>query len=471
MKKIISYRALMVAFVLMSLSLLLPSLGLAKASKTTKSDTSLKQTIKQDKMDLKQLIHIQTWKTQGGASVYFVQAKELPMVDIAVAFAAGSGYDAKLPGRANMTAQLLAQGAKHLNAQQIAEAFDDVGAVYKTDVGRDMTVLSLRTLSQDKFLNPALNTFHNVLTQATIPEHAFTREKNNILQQLKMQQQSPSTLASNALFTGLYGNHDYGVPVIGTQKSVSRFTRQILVKFYKKYYVQKNATIAIVGDLTVEQAKAVVNKLVRHMRKGRAARRGRIYKRNAVRGKHHIFYPSTQTHIRMGEVTLSRKNKDYLPLYVGASILGGPMGISRLFKIVREKYGLSYSPYSYVQSLRRNGPFIVALQTRNKQADKAVQVTRQTIERFIKKGPSKAELRSIKDYLAGSIPLSLSTNTNILSQVLMIGFYRLPLDYTSTLLIRLQKLTGKQIQTACAKHIKMRNLYIVTVGPGKKRAG
>ena len=82
----------------------------------------------------KSTLDIQRWQTKNGAQVYFVQAIELPMVDIQIAFTAGSAFDNQLPGLAALTNTMLSDGADQLSADQIAEQFDDVGAIYVNDI-------------------------------------------------------------------------------------------------------------------------------------------------------------------------------------------------------------------------------------------------------------------------------------------------------------------------------------------------
>ncbi|MGD8583221.1 MAG: insulinase family protein, partial [Gammaproteobacteria bacterium] len=119
---------------------------------------------------------IQTWETEQGASVYFVESKMLPMVDVRIVFDAAGSRDGELPGLAMLTNGLLAEGAAGKDAQQLAENFESVGAQFSNDSLRDMAYLGVRTLTDEHYLNAAIDTLADVLVRPDFPQQAFERE-------------------------------------------------------------------------------------------------------------------------------------------------------------------------------------------------------------------------------------------------------------------------------------------------------
>ena len=106
---------------------------------------------------LSQNVNIERWQTQSGSHVLFVRATDLPMVDLSIAFRAGSAFDEKHWGLATLTASLINQGTLDLNATQIAEQFEDYGAIFSNDVDKDTTRFSLRSLSQKSSFKTRIN--------------------------------------------------------------------------------------------------------------------------------------------------------------------------------------------------------------------------------------------------------------------------------------------------------------------------
>src|SRR5579872_4341293 len=188
-------------------------------------------------------LNIQQWNTANGARVYFVAAPEIPIVDIAVVFRAGSARDEKKPGLARLTNVMLENGAKDLNADQIADQLDKVGAIYSKEINRDMAIVKLRSLTSPPFLNPALQIFTRLITSPTFPETNLKGEKQQALNAIHQKDDSLSSLANDAFFQRLYGDKPYGHPVIGTRDSVANIKREDLQTFYSRYYVAKNAVV------------------------------------------------------------------------------------------------------------------------------------------------------------------------------------------------------------------------------------
>ncbi len=408
---------------------------------------------------------IQTWQSENGANVYFVEAKELPIVDIQIIFDAGSARNGKKAGLAGLTNSLLDEGAGGLTADQISQGFDNMGANYGASAGYDSASISLRSLSDPALLEPALENLSRVLVKPDFPEGALTRQKNRALIGIRSKQQSPGALANDAFFAEVFKGHPYAVPSSGTEESISALLRNDVVGFHKSYYVTKNATIAIVGDLTKAQAKAMVEKLLKDLpagKKPQAIPAVQVLEEAAIV---QIDHPSLQTHILLGQTGLKRGDPDYFPLYVGNHVLGGGGMVSRLFAEIREKRGLSYGANSYFSPMRENGPFTASLQTRTDQTEEALSVLQEHLKIFINNGPTETELEASKKNITGGFPLRLSSNSKIIGYIGMIGFYGLPNDYLDTFNANVNAVTVDQIKDAFKRRLSPDKFVIVMVGP------
>ncbi len=180
-----------------------------------------------------------------------------------------------------------------------------------------------------------------------------------------------------------------------------------------------------------------------------------------------IAFPSNQSHLLLGQPGVSRYDPDYFPLYVGNYILGGSGLISRLAVEIRENRGLAYSVYSYFLPMRERGPFIIGLQTRNDQTKLAEKVTRDTVSKFVKSGPTAEELDSAKKHITGGFPLLLDSNRKIAGNLLTIGFYDLPLDYLDTYAQKIEAVTIEHVRDAFRRRLDPERLVRVVVGGGK----
>ncbi len=416
------------------------------------------------KQQTEQGLNIQTWQTNNATRVYYVHAPQLPMVDVRVVFDAGSARDGDKPGLASLTNLLLDNGAGKWNTNQISERFDNVGAQFGASVGRDMAQISLRSLTDKELFTPALQTMQAILQKPHFKKSEFTRERKRVLVGLRNQQESPSTIAELAFFKALYQQHPYATPRSGTEESVKRISRQDLLDFYQQYYVANNAIVVIVGAVERKQAEQIANQLTAALPKGKSASAlpavATIEKARRVQKQH----PSSQTHIWVGQEGNYRGDPDYFALYVGNHILGGSGFGSRVVTEIREQRGLAYSSYTYFAPLRRKGPFLMGLQTRNDQAEQALQVLNQTLATFIKEGPTEAELVDAKKYITGCFPLRIDSNKDIMEYVAVIGFYQLPLDYLQAFNRQVEKVTREQIKDAFQRRIHPQSMVTVLVG-------
>jgi len=408
---------------------------------------------------------IEQWQTDNGARVYFVQATELPMIDIKVVFDAGSARDSQNKnGIAALTNGLLNEGAGGLSADKIAEQFDSVGAQFGNGIDKDMASISLRSLTDAQLLEPALTLFTTVLTQPDFQPTDFERVRQQILVGLKYQEQSSENIADNTFYKTLYQTHPYAIDTQGIKATVTALTVEDVKAFYQRYYVAKNAIIAIVGAVDKARAATLANQLSKSLPVGEIAPKlPQPVELNEAKTIH-LTHPATQTTVYLGQLGIARKDPDYFSLYVGNHILGGSGLVSRLSQQIREQRGLVYSTSSYFYPNRVPGVFLLQLQTRNEQTATALQVAIETVKNFVTTGPTEAELTAAKQNIIGGFPLRIDSNREKLAYVATIGFYELPLDYLEKFPAQIEAVTVESIKSAFNHKIQLDKLLTVTVG-------
>lgn len=407
---------------------------------------------------------IQHWQTANGARVYFVPAPELPMLDVEVVFNAGAARDGKQPGLAQLTHSLLDQGAAGLSADQIAQRLEGVGARLSGDSLRDMATLNLRSLSDPKYLRPAVDVFAKVLAKPDFNTADLDRERASMLVALQYAQQKPDEVAERAFYTALYRDHPYASPPDGTAESLKAIDRKAVQAFHKRYYVARNAVVAIVGAVDRAEAESLAETLTKALPAGEPAPALPAVPDLQAASEQRIEHPSSQTHILMGEPGIRRDDPDYFTLYVGNYVLGGGGLVSRLSNEIREKRGLSYSVYSYFLPMAARGPFELGLQTRNDQAAEALKVMRQTLATYVAEGPTAAELEAAKKNITGGQALRIDSNRKILEYLAVIGFYNLPLDYLETFNSKVDAVTLDQVRDALKRRVHPDRMLTLLVG-------
>lgn len=408
---------------------------------------------------------IQHWILSNGARVYFVESRELPMLQVRVVFDAGSSRDpAEKPGVANLTATMLDEGADKLGADDIASRFEGVGAEFSAGIDRDMATVSLRSLSDSALLDPALDLFAQILAKPAFPAENLERQRAQALVSLQKDAQSPGAIAEKAFYREMYGRHPYASNPLGDETSLKAIVREDLAEFHRRHYVGANAWVVIVGDASKRQARHIAERVAAGLPAGKALPPLPPVNTLYSGWRKDIAFPATQTHINMGHPGVRRGDPDYFPLYVGNYVLGGGGLVSRLSVEVREKHGLSYSVYSYFYPMRMPGPLFIGLQTQNTQRDQALKLVREVLTDFVAKGPTDRELEAAKKHLTGSFPLRLDSNGKIAENLAVIGFYGLPLTYLDDFIPRIEAVTAEQIRDAFRRRVHPDQMVTVTVG-------
>jgi zinc protease len=406
-------------------------------------------------------VNIQHWTTPAGARVYFVESRELPIVDVQVDFAAGSAYDPReKSGLAGLTRSLLDAGAGELDEEKIAGRLVDIGARLSGTADLDRAGLALRTLSSPREREAAVELLRLILQQPAFPAEVIEREKARTVAGIREADTQPASIAAKRFSAALYPEHPYGLNA--TAESVARIGRNDLLAFYGSHYGAKRAVVSLIGDLSRAEAEAIAARLTDSLPQapeGDVLPEVNLPERATVR----IAHPASQAHVYLGLPGVRRGDPDYFPLLVGNYILGGGGFVSRLMQEVREKRGYAYSVYSYFQPMRQPGPFQIGLQTRREQATDALNVVEATLDAFMRQGPRQAEVEAAKRNLIGGFALRLDSNRKILEYLAVIGFYGLPLTYLEDFPRRVGAVSAADIRAAFRRHVKPEHMVTVIV--------
>lgn len=407
---------------------------------------------------------IQYWQLDNGTDVYYVNAPELPMVDVRLVFDAGAARDGDKPGLAQMTISLLDEGTGDKTTDEVANTFADVGAVYGSSSQRDMAVVSLRSLTEDKALRQALAMFSQVVGQPSFPTQSFDRIKRQFMLSFQAENQSPQAIASRTFYENVFSSHPYRNMPAGNPESIEAISLADLRAFYQQYYVTNNAVVVIVGDINRQKADSVAQQVTSYLKRGKHAQKLPVVQPLSSPQTIVTPFPSSQTSILMGQIGMSRKDADYFPLYVGNHILGGGGLVSLLNDEIREKRGLSYGVSSYFSPMQQAGPFILGLKTRNDQAQQALDILKTTLSDFIRDGPTDEQLIAAKQNITGGFALRVDSNSKIAGYLAMIGFYKLPLNYLDNFNDKVDAVTVADIKDAFQRRIHPDKMLTVLVG-------
>jgi zinc protease len=386
----------------------------------------------------------------------------LPFVTLQLLVKAGSGKDPLgQEGLARLTAKGLLLGTARRAARAIDEELDFIGASLDSSAGRDYITLSLRVLKKD--LGKGLALFLEVLTQPVFPQEEIKKEVQKTLAAIQAEEDQPEEVTEKAFEETLYLRGPYKYPVEGTKDSLPRITRGDIVQFYQRNYHPGNAVLAVVGDITQAEVKAGLLPLLDRWPRGKASVTAlqNVFAREAKTVK--INRSVTQANVILGQEGVSRDNSDYYALMVMNHILGGGGFSSRLMEEIRNKRGLAYSVYSFLDPGKYPGSFQIVLQTKNTSAREAISLAREQVERIRKEPVSEKELEGAKKYLVGSFPMRLDTQGKLANFLVQVEYYGLGQDYPGKYPRLINSITREEILRVARIHLHPETSILVIV--------
>ena len=407
---------------------------------------------------------IEHWQSDSGTPVFFIAAPQIPMLDIQVVLDAGNSRDGTLPGLSQITHSLLNTGAGDLDADAIAQKFEDVGAAYDAEIMLDRSMASLRTLVDPEWREQALATFTTVLGEPKFPEAQLERRRQQMQVALKKLEENPGATAKQAFYQAVYPGHPYSSPIAGTGDSLAAITRVDVEKFYRTFFASGGAIVAMVGAIDRADAETIANRITQALPQGPAPKP--LPPPAPVTEAKTVFipHPSEQAHVLIGQQGVARGEALHFPMYLGNFTLGGGGFSSRLMQEIRNNRGLAYSVYSYFFPLRHRGPFRMGFQTQKDQVDQALEAAYTELRRFVADGPTEEELEHSRNSMVLGFPLRIASNASMIDYLSMIGYYRLPLDYLDTWTDRISAISHEQIVTAFQNRLDPDQMITVIVG-------
>jgi zinc protease len=411
---------------------------------------------------------IQRETLPNGLQVWLVEKHELPLVAFNLVLLAGAERDPlSTPGLASFTASMLQEGTPTRSSLEIADEIDYVGANIRVFAQADFATASLDCLT--KHLDTALDVYADVLTRPTFPEKEFQRVKSERLTSLLQQKDRPPQIANAAFSRILYGaNHPYGNDAAGTEQSVSGFTRADLVKFHATYYVPNNATLIIVGDVTMATVLPKLRQKFGDWKKGDVLPVGTFTEPPLKpRTVYLVDKPGApQSEVRIGYPALSRSTPDFFAVNLMNMMLGGQFS-SRLNSNIRERRGFSYGVRSAFQFSRLPGPFVASGGVQTAKTDSSLQEFIKEIDLMREKGLTAEELEFAKNRTKGTFATGFEMPQQIAASLVNILVYKLPDDYLVTYLKNVDAVTLADIQRVAKQYLDSSKMAMVVVGDTK----
>ncbi|MFT4413613.1 M16 family metallopeptidase [Fredinandcohnia humi] len=352
---------------------------------------------------------IKKYTCQNGVRIVLENIPTVRSVAIGIWIGTGSRNETpEINGVSHFLEHMFFKGTKTRSAREIAESFDSIGGQVNAFTSKEYTCYYAKVL--DEHANYALDVLSDMFFNSTFDEEELKKEKNVVLEEIKMYEDTPDDIVHDLLSKASYENHPLGYPILGTEGTLQTFNGDVLRQYMNDTYTPDNVVVSIAGNIDetfISEVESYFGTYTTNPTK-REFTKPTFHTNKITRKK-----DTEQAHLCLGYNGLQIGDKDIYDLIVLNNILGGSMS-SRLFQEVREQRGLAYSVFSYHSSYKDNGMLTIYGGTGSNQLNLLFETIQDTLHKLKQDGITEKELKNSKEQMKGSLMLSLeSTNSRM----------------------------------------------------------
>ena len=359
-------------------------------------------------------------------------------------------------------------GGGGLSAEQVDAELEQFAADVSIGIGRQSGSASLDVLSKD--VNRGLEIFAGLIRTPAFDPARVELAKLQAIEGIRRRQDNPGSIVGREFAKMLYGA-DHPSARESSLDSVKRITRDDLVAFHRNTIHPNGMILGVTGDFKREEMVASLRKVFGDWKKGTVPEL-RIpdvpeaeLSRSVVR---FVGKDTSQTHLRVGHLSIKENDPDYVALAIANDILGGSSFRSRLFNDVRTKRGLAYSVGSRLNTgMHDQGVWLMRAETKLTSTQEVIERFVANIERMRAEPVTDAELAEAKEAYVNSFVFSFSSPSAIVSRLIELEYDGLPKDFLQQLRAKVVRLTKEDVLAAAKKHLRPDRLKIVAVGSGE----
>ncbi len=405
-----------------------------------------------------------------GMILYLLEDHDLPVFRISAQIRTGAVYEpAEKAGLANLVGNVMRRGGTKSRApEKINEELEFIAASVETQISRESGSASLSTMKKD--IDKGLEVFADVLMNPGFPEEMIRKEKDEILEEIRRENDSPKQIVFREFRKILYkADHPYSRKINGYKDTIESITRDDMVAFHAKYFRPNNIIMGISGDF---DSKKIVGKI-----KDVFAEWENVeinfpdvpeVEKKFKRSVNYIYKDVNQATVVFGHIGIDRLNKDYFPIKIMNFILGGGSFTSRIPSKVRSDEGLAYSAYSAFHTPRDLGFFFASCQTKSESTVRAINLALDEVRKIREEQVDDEELELAKDTYINQFIFKFTSSASVVGQMVGIEYEGLPLNYLETYVDSIKVVTKEDIARVAKEYLHPDDMKLLVIGDMEK---
>lgn len=362
-------------------------------------------------------------------------------------------------GVSHFIEHMLFKGSKNRNAKEIANEMARIGGRINAFTAKEYTCYYAHTLTEH--MDIAIDILSDMLTHPMFDEEEIKKEKNIVLEELAMAEDTPEDKVHDQLEEVVFKGSALAMDILGRKESIEDFNKEQIESYFDEHYVAKNITISIVGAFDEKVLETKITKAFIDISTGKSLIRNEKYryKPTIVLGKKDI----EQVHMILNFPTFGYKSDKSYALSILNTIIGGGIN-SKLFMGIREDKGLVYSIYSYVESYADIGTWNIYANFNPKQFEEIFLSIFEELDKFLIDGLVENKLAQVKEQIKSSLIIGYESMNNRMSGYgksnLMLGHIR----DQEELIQRIDRVTSEDIMELAKELIDINKMSVSIVG-------
>jgi len=406
----------------------------------------------------------QKYTLDNGLTVYLMEQKEVPLIDISVVIKAGAIEDKAHAGLNYFTSKNLVLGTETLTKAELDQTMDFVGADIFSSANLEFSTLGASFASKDT--SAILPIVRDIVIKPRFDTTEFKKLQTRHLLNLEQNKESPRSVINNYFNRLIFGEQGYGSVVAGNTDTITELTVEQIKAHHQAWYQPSNAAIIVAGDFDSKAIKSQIKSLFSSWKNTKKNKNTEI-KTVKAQSKSQVLLvdknDATESTFLIGGKGVSRSNKDRVGLSVINTILGARF-TSWLNDELRVNAGLTYGARSRFSSYSKDGSFAISTFTKTETTVEAVDLALKTYARLWEKGIDEVTLKSAKAYVKGQFPPKFETSSQLASLLVNMYGYQFDENYINTFEQQVNSLTVEKSKQLIKKYFPQDNLQFVIVG-------
>ncbi|MBN1841621.1 MAG: insulinase family protein [Deltaproteobacteria bacterium] len=363
-------------------------------------------------------------------------------------------------GLSHFIEHMIFKGTEKRTAVQIAKEFDAIGGQSNAFTSKENTCYHAKVM--DAYLNTMVDLLTDIFLNSVFDAQEVERERQVVLQEIRMLEDSPDEYVHVLLAQSVWGNHPLGRPILGSPKTVARFNSATAKEYFSRLYQPERIVIAAAGNLEHDSFAELVAQSFEVVGKADGFPERIVPDMNRVISVHPKDLE--QVHVCIGAKGVHATDPRRYACAVLNTILGGNMS-SRLFQEIRERRGLAYAVYSFLSLYSDTGTWGAYVGVDNSNTEQVVEVIAREMKRAKDEPVDSSELTNAKQYLKGGLYLGAESTDNQMTRIAQneITFGRfVPLKEVED---KVEEVTAEQILEVAREIFQNDRVSLTLLGP------